>query len=489
MIYIKGKDRHQIEMMSSLDSMISQENPIRILDLLVDKIYHDSKLSFKKERIGDQGRPSYHELIFLKLYLYGYLHGISSSRKLEAETKRNIEVKWLLGDLQPDHWVISKYRKENGDSIKSLTKEFRNFLRTSGYITGKTVAVDGTKIKAYTSKDMLTIKKIDKRLEKLDKNIEEYLKQLQSNDVLESLEEDLIIENVDEGINKILLNKYLAAQTKIEELEEAKKFLEENNRSSFSPSDKEARLMRSRDGFIPAYNIQSVVDSEHKMIADTEVVTDSNDLNQLVPMIDSIEEELGDKPEEIVADKGYYNPQKIEEVEKDSTVKAYIAIPKDKKEKEKTVEFDYDKDRDEYICSEGKPLILKQKHKKRRNGYANMYQGVECNGCKLRAKCTESKKGKILHRTTNSDWVASYKKRMKELYSKGKIDKRKTIVEHPFGTIKYWMGKIPLLLRGKEKVSTEINLYATAYNFLRLLNIESFESIVAKIKRYDWAIA
>ena len=226
-----------------------------------------------------------------------------------------------------------------------------------------------------------------------------------------------------------------------------------------SMSDKEAFLMRSRDGWIPAYNVQSTVDLKHRMIADTKVVTDANDLNQLEPMVDSMEEEFGEKPSEVFADKGYYNPNSIEEVESDGTVECYVAIPKEKKE---VAEFEYNKEKDEYICSEGKPLVLKQKNKERKNGYADMYQGIGCDGCKQRAECTKAKNGRILYRPKNIEWIEGYKEWMEQVSSKTKVNKRKTIVEHPFGTLKYWMGKIPLLLRGKEKVSAEINLYATA---------------------------
>ena len=486
MKYIMGKDRYQIELMSSLEMSITPENPVRLIDLLVDKIYQSNPTKFKEEREIEQGRPSYHELVFLKLYLYGYLHGISSSRKLEAETKRNIEVKWLLGDLQPDHWVISNYRKGNGKSIKHLTKEFRKFLKSSGYIEGKIVAIDGTKIKAYTSRDILTVKKIEKRLEKLDKKLEEYIEQLQSNDMIESLEEELVLEDLAEGINKVILEKLISAQAKIEKLEEAKRFLENNNRKSVSMNDKDARMMRSRDGYIPAYNIQSATDAKHKMIADTEVVTDENDLNQLKPMVESIEEEIGENPQETIADKGYYNPKQIEEVESDGKVECLVAIPLSRKEETR---FSYDAEKDEYKCSEGKPLVLKQKNKKKKNNYADLYQGIECDGCKVREKCTKAKNGRILHRYHNHAWVENYKKKMKLPYSKARINQRKAIVEHPFGTLKYWMGKTPLLLRGKEKVSTEINLYATAYNVKRLLNIEDFDNIMGKIVNYDWISA
>jgi len=307
---------------------------------------------------------------------------------------------------------------------------------------------------------------------------------LHSNDILDTLEEELSFENI-EGINKALLNKYIAAKSKIEELEEAKRFLSDENRSSVSMNDKESRLMKSRDGMLPGYNVQFATDSKHKMIADTEVVTEENDLNQLESMVESLEEELGERSSEVIADKGYYNPTKIEELESDGEVECFVSIPKGKKG---VVEFEYNEGKDEYICSEGKQLVLKQKNKKRKNGYSDVYQGIECEGCKLRTKCTKSKKGRILHRPANIEWLESYKKKIERETSRAKIDKRKTIVEHPIGTIKCWMGKIPLLLKGRAKVSTEINLYATAYNIRRLLSIDSFDVIMAKIVGHNWGI-
>lgn len=282
MIYIESQDREQIELLSSLESAISEDNEVRLIDLLVDKIYYTNRTSFKAEREAEQGRPGYRELVFLKLYLYGYLNGISSSRKLEAETKRNVEVMWLLGKLQPDHWVISNYRKENGESIKQLTKEFRVFLRENAYISGKTVAIDGTKIKGYTSKDMLNIEKIENRLERINIQIEKYLEDLERNDSLEEIGDKIGIKDSDR-INKELLEKLSKSEKRVNQLERAKKILEEEKRNYISLNDTEAVILKSRDGFIAGYNIQSAVDSKYKMIVDTEVVTESNDLNQLAP--------------------------------------------------------------------------------------------------------------------------------------------------------------------------------------------------------------
>jgi hypothetical protein len=210
-------------------------------------------------------------------------------------------------------------------------------------------------------------------------------------------------------------------------------------------------------------------------------------------MIESIKEELGEVPEEAIADKGYNNPDLIEAIEqKESaeggTIKLYTSQEKTIRDKEE-ITFKYDEQKDEYECSEGKRLVLAARNKKRRNSFANVYQGIECDGCPMRSKCTKSKKGRIVHRYLNQKWRDEYKAKMQSKLGKEKTAIRKTIVEHPFGTIKYLMGKIPLLLRGLKKVSTEINLYTTAYNLKRLINIESYDYLIEKIMSYEWKTA
>ena len=252
-------------------------------------------------------------------------------------------------------------------------------------------------------------------------------------------------------------------------------------------------LMKSRDGKIPAYNVQISVDAENKMIADSEVVTEATDLKMMPKMIESIKEELGEVPEEAIGDRGYDNPDLIEAVEKKESaggggIKIFTSQAKTIRDKEE-IKFKYDEQKDEYECSEGKRLVLVARNKKRRNSLANLYQGIECEGCPIREKCTSSKKGRILHRYVNQRWRDEYKTKMQSKSGKEKTAIRKTIVEHPFGTIKYLMGKIPLLLRGLKKVSTEINLYTTVYNLKRLINLESYEDLIKKITNYKWKTA
>lgn len=492
MNYIEPLDRNQYQLMSCLDDLVSPNHPVRIIDKVIDSIVSSNKERFEKERQTEAGRPKYHDSVKLKLFLYGYFNGISSSRKLEAETHRNKEVIWLLGGLTPDHWTISNYRKEQADDIKFITKKFREFLKDNGYIKLKTVAIDGSKIKAYTNRDMLTVEKIDAKLVGIDKKIEEYLNKIAESDRRDEVICELESSDQSGEISKYL-DKIVQLQKQVEELQKHKETLEKEGRKYISPADPEARLMKSRDGKIPAYNVQIAVDAENKMIVDSEVVTDETDLKMIPVMIESIKEELGKVPAEAIGDRGYNNPDLIEAIEKKEsaegrTIKLYTSQEKTIRDKEEIV-FKYDEQKDEYECSEGKRLVLSARNKKRRNSFANVYQGIECEGCPMRSKCTKSKKGRIVHRYLNQQWRDEYKVRMQSKLGKEKTAIRKTIVEHPFGTIKYLMGKIPLLLRGLKKVSTEINLYTTAYNLKRLINIESNRDIFEKMTNYGWETA
>lgn len=422
MIYLQPADRNQLTLINSLDDSVPANNMVRIIDLVVEKIVLSNPEKFIRQRETEVGRPAYSPQTLLKLYLYGYLNGISSSRKLETETYRNIELLWLLGKLKPDHWTISNYRKEQGDEIKLVTREFRRFLKEKGYIKGETVAIDGTKVKANANRDMLTEKKIENKLKNLNEQIENYLEKMAGNDIAEDIEEEMLGEIKGSEINKALINKIIEAQNKIEKLEKEKEYLEKSGEKRVSPNDREARLMKTRDGKLAAYNVQFVVDQEHKLIADSEVVTEENDIGQLDPMVESVEDEIGKRPKEVITDKGYYNPILIEKVESTGETECYVDI---KNNKEEEIEFTYDKEKDEYECSVGKRLVLISKGKKRRSRLADVYQGIECDGCKMRDKCTKAKKGRIIHRYYDHQWVENYKKKMEGKVAREKIKKTK----------------------------------------------------------------
>lgn len=477
---IQSVDRQQYQMMNTLDELVSSNHPVRLVDMMVEFVFNSNPEIVQRTRYTEAGRPGYKPTDMMKLLLYGFFSGISSSRKLEAETYRNIEVIWLLGGLKPDHWTISNYRKENGGLVKLVTQKLRRFLKDQGYIKLKTVAIDGSKVKAYANREMLSLEKIEAKLSGTEQQIEEYLSKLEESDT---------IDNIAEEEKKQYESEIGELKKKIQELEKHKQMLQQQGTKYISPADPEARLMKSREGKLAAYNVQIAVDAENKFIADSEVVNDQTDMHVLPEMLQSIKEELGRLPDEAILDKGYYNPDVLEKLEdEEKQICIYTPTEKTKRDREE-IKFEYNAQKDEYTCSAGKRLVLKQKDKVKRKAVTNVYQGIECNGCPLKSKCTTSSKGRIYHRYVNQQWRDEYKTRMLSKTAKDKIFLRKTLAEHPFGTIKCMMGKIPLFMRGLEKVSTEINLYTTAYNLKRLFNIEKFDSLVAKLANYDWKMA
>jgi len=494
MHYIIPDDRQQVTFMQSLDDLVSFENYVRLIDALVDAVVSANQNQFVYKGQKNSGRRAYNPVTMLKLLLYGYLNSIKTSRKLERECHRNIEVIWLLGNLKPDHKSISDYRKDNAAAIKYVTKKFRHFLRDNGYIQGKLIAIDGSKVKANTNKDMLTIKKIEHRLDQLDKKLDQYLEQLLINDrredLLEEIEDSSSDDNFNDpgGPNQALLDKISELQERVENLQQQKDALQSQSRTCISPTDPQANLMRSRDGMIPAYNIQIAVDQAHHMIAHSQVFDASNDTELLEPMLEGLEQETDLIPEAAVSDCGYYNLTQIENAENKNQTTCYVPRPKHKND-DRPITFNYDKEQDQYRCSEDKRLVKKQKNKIKNGQRYDVYQGIECDGCPMREACTTSKHGRFIQRYYNQSWRDTYRRRMAGVKAKKMIHLRKQMVEHPFGTMKYWMGKIPLLLRGKKKVTTEINIYTTVYNFRRLLSIDSYQDIIDMIRKYDWKMA
>lgn len=489
MHYIQGTNRAEIKLFSEVDNWVSKNNPVRLIDLIVDKIVLSNPDEFIWKGQSKYGRKSYSPATLLKLFLYGYLNRIASSRRMEAETYRNIELMWLIGELHPDHWTISEYRKNNKDQIRFVTIGFRKFLKAEGYVDGKEVATDGSKFKAYAAKEMLSLNNIKKRLEKLDEKLDKYIEEFKTADTLDELTEEFENNFDDVEINKALVDKIADLQEQVSKLESQKRQLVDSGKNYLAPNDTTANLMKSRHGKIPAYNGQTIVDKKHRMIILSEIRTETCDINQLKDNIDDLKEQVDIEPEILDADKGYANYKEIKEIEDNSSTKCFVpSVKNNKKEEDKKagIKFIYDKEKDEYKCSQGKRLKLIQKNKKLRNNLYNVYQCSECNKCPLKAKCTKSKKGRSINRNIIQDWIDKYKKRMLETKSKERVKNRKTIVEHPFGTIKWMMGQFHFLLTGKEKVQVEFDLYATAYNFKRLINIDKMELLLVKANNYTW---
>lgn len=478
----EGQNRSELVIIS-YDLLVSPDNPVRLIDLMCKKFVSDNPWREEWKGSQDKGCKSYPPSSMLALLVYGYFNKVSSSRMLEKETQRNIEVLWLMEGLQPDHWTICAFRRGNKGLIKELLKSFRAFLLDAKYASSKRLVFDGTKLKAYADRNMLTQEGIDKKLGNIDKSIEEYLGQLEKND---SGDDELGKAHQEIKELKEKLEKLEKAKSK---LESARETLESCGKRQISPNDKDAVLVKGRGGKFAGYNGQAGVESKGHFIMHNEVITSPNDLGELEGCVAKAEKEMGATIEEALADKGYGNTAQILEIENKGK-QCFVPLPETKREEEEQsgITFKYDEQNDLYTCTQGKKLILHAKNVKHSGAKYNTYKCHDCNGCTIRDKCTSSKTGRTLKRNINQKQIDKYKEKLASNYAKERITERKGVVEHPFGTIKWLMGKFNFLLTGKEKVQTEFDLYATAYNIKRLLNCADMPVLTKQIIKYNWAM-
>jgi transposase len=484
MHYKEKLSREQL-MVISYDAMIAHDNAVRLIDLVCRKFFIEQPFNEKWKGNKHEGRKSYPPDSMLKLLVYGYFNGIASSRKLEKETYRNIEMIWLMEGLQPDHWTICDFRRESGTIMKDFLRSFRKFLIDNNYATTDKVVFDGTKVKAYAKREMLTVESIGEKLENIDKSISEYLSKLENND---QHDEELStakseIQELKEKIRKLESDK--------SKLEGAKRNIEKSGKKYYAPNDTEAVMVKGRDGKFPGYNVQIGVEPKGHFIITDRVTTETNDMQQLQECVESFTEETGSVPKEVSADKGYSNTTQILEIEKDDKTKCYIPLIETKREMQEKegVTFKYNAEGDTYTCSQGKQLLLLSRNHKNKGAYYNIYKCHGCEGCDIRAKCTKSKTGRIVKRNVDQENIDQYKERIAGEYAKEKIRERKTVVEHPFGTIKMLMGKFNLLLKGKTKVQTEFDYYTAAYNLKRLIGCACVSDLVINMESCRLKIA
>jgi len=483
MHYKDHQDRRQI-MMLSYDSMVSKDNPVRLLDVMCRYFVESNPDLFSEKGKNKNGRKAYSPVSLLNLLVYGYFNGISTSRKLEKETHRNIEVIWLMEGLQPDHWTISDFRKENGEAIKSFLGTFRRFLKDSSYVSGERIVFDGTKVKAYASKDMLTQSGILKKLDNIEKNLSEYLKTMDQMDSLEDKDEKL------KGEIEELQRKIDNKEAEKKRLIAINEKLAQQDLKRIAVNDPEAVLLKGRNGKFAGYNFQIGVEPQNHFIMADYLTTEVNDRKQLEECVKQTVSQTGIMPKEAVADKGYGNFKDILSLQ-DQGVECFVPLQKtenDRKEEEGLV-FTYDESEDRYTCPQGKFLTLIARNIKSADCIYNKYHCRDCAGCPIRSQCTASKHGRAIKRNIEQEKIDAYKKKLKEEWAVEAIKARKKTVEHPFGTIKVLMGKFELVLCGKDKAIIELDLYTLAYNLKRLGNIQDQEVLINQIKSYSWKAA
>jgi transposase len=480
MAYIEGVARNQgILFPEVLDEYIGEENPVRFIDAFVDSLDLVG-LGFKYAEPEPTGRPPYNPGDLLKLYLYGYLNRIRSSRGLEKESHRNVELMWLIRKLTPDFKTIADFRKDNKEGIKGVCGEFIFLCRDFNLFGGELIAIDGSKFEAVNSKKRnFNEERLKRKIKDIEKKIEGYLKELDEND---QEERDASLPHKGE------------LKGKIEEIkrrkERYKRFLEvlkERGERQISLTDPEARAMLNNRRMEVCYNVQLAVDSKHKLILDHDVTNEVSDQNLLSWMARRAKKVVNKERIEVLADKGYYNPAQIKECVEEGII-PYIPEPKSGVSKRTGIpgpefsreEFKYDKGKDVYLCPQGKELRLKYTtlyHGKK----MGFYQNQGCRSCRVKRRCTKRREGRIMSRWEHEEILEQMRDRVKK--EKEKVKLRGLLTEHIFGTMKRGFNQGYMLLRGKEKVRTEVSLTVLAYNLKRVLNIVGLDRLVEAVGR------
>ena len=475
--YIHGINKRQVILFpETVDDYISEDNPVQFIDIFVENL-NLKALKFRYCQPAGTGRPPYNPGDMLKLYIYGYLNRIRSSRRLEKESQRNVELMWLLNKLTPDFKTIADFRKDNKESIKKVSKEFIVLCKNLELFGGELVGIDGSKFRACNSKKRnFNQAKLEKRISEIEEKISQYFSELEANDLKEADVKD---------------NNGEKIKAKIEELKERMNEyngllsgLKESGEKQVSLTDKDSRAMVNNQKVEVCYNVQMTVDDKHKLIIDYEVTNEVKDEKQLSKMGKRAKEILGVKELEVLADKGYYNAVKIKECVENG-ITPYIPETKPTVSKESNPEFykskfKYKKEKDVYECPGGSELSFKKKVK--HNGkIMKLYQTEGCSSCELRNKCTQNKKGRIIERWEDEEILEAMRERVKRDYKK--VKRRGEIVEHPFGTIKRPFNQGYMLMRGIEKVGAEIGLTVLVYNITRVINIVGITKLTEFLRK------
>jgi transposase len=418
--------------------------------------------------LQETGRPPYHPADLLKLYVYGYLNRIRSSRLLEREAGRNLELMWLLKRLTPDFKTIADFRRDNRKAVRHVCRQFTLFCRQLDLFGGELVAIDGSKFKAQNGKGRnFTPKKLKRQLRDLDQKIDDYLEQLDQADEEEKDTPDK--PNADQLRQKIEQMKQ--RQTELRHIQEQ---LKESAQSQISLTDPDSRAMPLGGGeaTVVAYNVQFCVDAKHKLIVDHEVTNEVTDLGLLSSMAKRAKEALAVNELGVITDMGYYNGQQVKEC-LEAGITPYIPKPNTSANRQRGLftkqDFRYDPDQDSYRCPSGKTLTYRFttiEQEREIRYYANP---AACRSCPLKAKCTRNKAGRRITRWVHEHVLEAMQARVRA--QPDKLGLRKQLVEHPFGTIKHSMNQGYFLMRGLEKVRAETALTVMAYNIKRVIRI------------------
>jgi transposase len=473
--FIAGENRSQSTLFpESLDDYIAQDNAIRVVDAFVNKLDFQA-LGFTRAEPSATGRPGYQPATLLKIYVYGYLNRIQSSRRLERESHRNVELIWLTGRLMPDFKTIADFRKDNRKAIRRVCIEFVGVCRELELFSATLVAIDGSKFKAVNSRDKnFTRKSVKRRLQKTQANIDRYLAQLDAADREEP--------EIREVTAAELRQKIASMEAKMEELKAHEAEVEAHPDHQVSLTDADARsMMKAGGGSEVGYNVQTAVDSKHHLIAVHEVTNAPSDRSQLASMADQAKTALDAKTLTVVADPGYYKGEEIVACKKkgiQALVPKVDTSGKRAKGQYTRSEFRYDADQDEYVCPAEERMPYKftteEKGKKLR-----VYMTFKCPDCPLKAQCTTGKERRI-RRWVDEHWLEAAAADLQK--HPEAMRQRKQMVEHPYGTIKHWMGSTHFLMKRLPNVQTEMSLHVLAYNLRRAINVLGVPKIITQLQ-------
>jgi len=461
--YKEGENRNQISMEPMcLDEMIGEENPVRAIELIVEKMGIGT-IGFKYGETAETGRKPYAPEAMFKLYCYSYYNGIRSSRKIERECYRNIEIMWLIGELKPDHKTIANFRKDNKKAIKAAFRRFTMICDELGLISKEIVAVDGSKFRASNGRMAYHSKgKIAEKKKYYEEAAEKYMNLLEQCDIEEA-------NTASNGMSrKELVEKLEKIQKRVSELEEIGEKVEAEG--TIYETDPDSRLMRAANGGGDiSHNVEIAVEANNHFIVALDVTSDAVDYGQLHNISSQAKEELGVEELTSIADRGFYSGEEFKKCKEDRIA---VIVPKpDRGEKQSKgytkSNFRYDKENDVYICPLGQTLALPAKRRGKSNDKRYYCKG--CVDCPSKELCTPKSKYRYIARLEFDDYADEVDAFTRENYAL--YGKRKCLVEHPFGTVKRALGFTYFLTRGTENVRTESLLHFLAYNMKHLINI------------------
>lgn len=472
MPHLQGIDRNQtLQFPPRLDDYISAENPVRFLDVFVDQLDLQG-MGFRHVETAVEGRPPYHPGDLLKLYLYGYLNRVRSSRCLERESQRNVEVMWLLKGLMPDHKTIADFRKVHPQALKQVFREFMELCKALELFGGEIVAIDGSKFLAVNSAQRnYSEKKLEKALKEIDEKLQRYLQALEANDAANPVPSDLDPEQLQQKIEvlKERQAKYQQIQTQLVESGETQRSL----------TDPDSRSMPIGQGTDVAYNVQIAVDRKYKLIAVAEVTNQVTDQAQLSPMATQAKATLEVEALTVLADRGYYDGEEVKQC-LESGISPNIAKPitsvNQKRGRFTKQDFHYDAEHDVYHCPGGAQLEFRFDTVEL-GRHIRYYKTSACRDCPLKEKCTQNAEGRRITRWVDEHLLEEMAQRLKA-HPEYRIE-RSSLAEHPFGTLKRGMNQGYFLLKGLEKVRGEFSLSALAYNLKRVFNIVGVEKLIS----------